>query len=86
MHEMGQHTFKQLVTQGLKSVTQTVGSAIQLFRISMPLTLTMCATMPFLYILLNIYGAYLRKLSRYTKGLDGSASGVAGEVKKKTTK
>ncbi|KAI8144113.1 ABC transporter type 1, transmembrane domain-containing protein [Fennellomyces sp. T-0311] len=74
------HTFKQLVTQGLKSVTQTVGSAIHLFRISTPLTLTMLATMPVLYILLNIYGAYLRKLSRYGKSIDGKASGVAGEV------
>lgn len=40
----------------------------------------MLGTMPILYILLNIYGAYLRKLSRYTKQLDGQASGVAGEV------
>ncbi|KAI9497326.1 P-loop containing nucleoside triphosphate hydrolase protein [Zychaea mexicana] len=74
------HTFKQLVTQGLKSVTQTVGSAIHLFRISTPLTLTMLGTMPVLYVLLNVYGAYLRKLSRHSKDIDGKASGVAGEV------
>ncbi|KAI7849839.1 P-loop containing nucleoside triphosphate hydrolase protein [Circinella umbellata] len=74
------HTFKQLVTQGLKSVTQTVGSAIHLFRISTPLTLTMLGTMPILYVLLNVYGAYLRKLSRVGKNIDGQASGVAGEV------
>ncbi|CEP15025.1 hypothetical protein [Parasitella parasitica] len=55
-------TFKQLVTQGLKSVTQTVGSSIQLFRISTSLTLTMLGTMPILYVLLNMYGAYLRRL------------------------
>ncbi|KAI8342780.1 P-loop containing nucleoside triphosphate hydrolase protein [Chlamydoabsidia padenii] len=73
-------TFKQLVTLGLKSITQTVGSAIHLFRISSSLTFTMLATMPFLYVLLNIYGAYLRKLSRYSKQLDGISSGVAGEV------
>ncbi|KAI8393886.1 P-loop containing nucleoside triphosphate hydrolase protein [Radiomyces spectabilis] len=73
-------TFKQLVTQGLKAVTQTVGSAVHLFRISAPLTLTMLATMPVLYVLLNIYGAYLRRLSKYSKGLDGQASGIAGEV------
>ncbi|KAI9244986.1 ABC transporter type 1, transmembrane domain-containing protein [Phascolomyces articulosus] len=74
------HTFKQLVTQGLKSVTQTVGSAIHLFKISTPLTLTMLGTMPVLYVLLNIYGAYLRKLSRHGKSIEGQATGVAGEA------
>ncbi|KAG0190262.1 ATP-binding cassette, sub-B (MDR TAP), member 8 [Apophysomyces sp. BC1034] len=74
------HTFKQVVTQGLKSVTQTIGSAVHLFQISASLTLTMLATMPALYILLNIYGAYLRKLSKHGKQLDASAGGVAGEV------
>ncbi|KAI7864759.1 ABC transporter type 1, transmembrane domain-containing protein, partial [Spinellus fusiger] len=74
------HTFKQVVTQGLKSITQTIGSAVQLFRISVPLTMTMLATMPLLYILLNVYGAYLRKLSQQGKILEGHASGMAGEV------
>ncbi|CAO3655748.1 unnamed protein product [Mucor fragilis] len=73
-------TFKQLVTQGLKSVTQTIGSSIQLFRISTSLTLTMLGTMPVLYVLLNMYGAYLRKLSKQNKQLDGYSGGVAGEV------
>ncbi|KAG2214447.1 hypothetical protein INT47_001003 [Mucor saturninus] len=73
-------TFKQLVTQGLKSVAQTVGSSIQLFRISTSLTLTMLGTMPILYVLLNLYGAYLRKLSKHNKQLDGYSGGVAGEV------
>ncbi|KAF7727473.1 ATP-binding cassette, sub-B (MDR TAP), member 8 [Apophysomyces ossiformis] len=74
------HTFKQVVTQGLKSVTQTIGSAVHLFQISAPLTLTMLATMPVLYVLLNLYGAYLRKISKRGKQLDGKAGGVAGEV------
>ena len=69
-----------MVTQGLKSITQTVGSAIQLFQISTPLTLTMLSTMPILYVLLNLYGAYLRRLSKENKQLDGYAGGVAGEV------
>ncbi|ORX62636.1 hypothetical protein DM01DRAFT_317429 [Hesseltinella vesiculosa] len=73
-------TFKQLVTLGLKSVTQTVGSAVHLFQISTSLTFTMLSTMPVLYILLNIYGAYLRRLSKKNKRLDGIAGGVAGEV------
>lgn len=40
----------------------------------------MISTMPVLYVLLNIYGAYLRKLSKKNKQLDGYSSGVAGEV------
>lgn len=40
----------------------------------------MLGTMPILYILLNMYGAYLRKLSKYNKQLDGYSGGVAGEV------
>ncbi|KAI8081342.1 P-loop containing nucleoside triphosphate hydrolase protein [Halteromyces radiatus] len=73
-------TFKQLVTIGLKSITQTLGSVTHLFQISSSLTFTMLATMPGLYILLNMYGAYLRKLSKYNKQLDGISTGVAGEV------
>lgn len=69
-----------MVTQGLKSITQTIGSSIQLFRISTSLTLTMLGTMPVLYVLLNMYGAYLRKLSKQNKQLDGYSGGVAGEV------
>jgi ATP-binding cassette subfamily B (MDR/TAP) protein 8 len=40
----------------------------------------MLGTMPILYVLLNMYGAYLRKLSKQNKHLDGMAGGVAGEV------
>lgn len=75
-----QHTFKQIVTQGLKSIAQTIGSAIHLVRISPSLTFSLLATMPVLYGILNIYGTYLRKLSKQGKELDGIASGLAGEV------
>ncbi|KAH8553604.1 ABC transporter type 1, transmembrane domain-containing protein [Umbelopsis sp. PMI_123] len=74
------HTFKQIVTQGLKSIAQTIGSAIHLMRISPSLTFTLLATMPALYGVLNIYGTYLRKLSKEGKELDGIASGLAGEL------
>lgn len=36
--------------------------------------------MPVLYGVLNLYGTYLRKLSKQGKELDGIASGLAGEV------
>ncbi|CAO3689522.1 unnamed protein product [Umbelopsis ramanniana] len=74
------HTFKQIVTQGLKSIAQTIGSAIHLVRISPSLTFTLLATMPVLYGILNVYGTYLRKLSKQGKELDGIASGLAGEL------
>ncbi|KAG2174651.1 hypothetical protein INT44_006915 [Umbelopsis vinacea] len=75
-----QHTFKQIVTQGLKSIAQTIGSAIHLVRISPSLTFTLLATMPVLYGILNVYGTYLRKISKQGKELDGIASGLAGEL------
>ncbi|KAG1435230.1 hypothetical protein G6F57_021216 [Rhizopus arrhizus] len=40
----------------------------------------MLGTMPILYIMLNLYGSYLRNLSKKNKQLDGYAGGVAGEV------
>lgn len=78
-----QHTFKQIITQGLKSITQTLGSTIRLFNISAPLTFTLCATTPILYAVLNLYGAYLRELSKKGRMVDGAASGIASEVKLK---
>jgi ATP-binding cassette subfamily B (MDR/TAP) protein 8 len=49
-------------------------------RISPSLTFTLVSTMPVLYAVLNLYGSYLRKLSKRGKEYDGIASGLAGEV------
>ncbi|ORY06001.1 hypothetical protein K493DRAFT_333348 [Basidiobolus meristosporus CBS 931.73] len=73
------HTFKMCITQGLKSITQTVGSAIHLIKISPSLTLIMCSTMPVMYILLNFYGAFLRDLRKKSRIWEGLSSGIAGE-------
>ncbi|CAG8563563.1 3212_t:CDS:10 [Paraglomus brasilianum] len=78
VHEF-KHTFKQIITLGLKAVTQTIGSAVTLLRISKSLTFTLCATMPVIYALLNAYGAYLRELSKRARSIDAIASGIAGE-------
>ncbi|CAG8541782.1 1272_t:CDS:10 [Paraglomus occultum] len=78
VHEF-KHTFKQIITLGLKAVTQTIGSAVALLRISTSLTFTLCATMPVIYALLNAYGAYLRELSKRSRSIDAIASGIAGE-------
>ncbi|KAJ3088062.1 ATP-binding cassette, sub-B (MDR TAP), member 8 [Quaeritorhiza haematococci] len=74
------HTFKIVITQGLKCVAQVIGSAIHLIRISSSLTTSILCTMPFLYVAMNIYGAFLRKLSRSARNGDSEASGVAGEA------
>ncbi|KAJ1940622.1 hypothetical protein EC988_006982, partial [Linderina pennispora] len=75
-----QSTFKRLVTQGLKSLTLSVGVAYQLFRLSTPLTLTLLATMPPAYLGLVLYGRFLRVLRRQAKDWEAVSAGVAGEA------
>ncbi|KAJ3055188.1 ATP-binding cassette, sub-B (MDR TAP), member 8 [Rhizophlyctis rosea] len=74
------HTFKLVITQGLKATTQIMGTGVHLIRISPSLTFTLLATMPFLYLAMNLYGVYLRKVSKQSKSGDSLASGVAGEA------
>ena len=74
------HTFKICITQGLKCVTQILGTSIHLVYISPSLTGTLVATMPLLYFGLNFYGSFLRKLSKKAKESDSEANGIASEV------
>ncbi|KAJ1645301.1 hypothetical protein IWQ61_010329, partial [Dispira simplex] len=74
------HTFKQLITQGLKAVTMTVGSISHLFYISVPLTLTLAGTMPLLYVSLLSYGRFLRHLRKLGRKWEGVASGIGMEA------
>ncbi|TPX32548.1 hypothetical protein SmJEL517_g04398 [Synchytrium microbalum] len=74
------HTFKLCITQGLKCITQLIGSAIQLWRLSAPLTWTMIKIMPIIYVGMNFYGMFLRKISKSARVGDSIASGVAGEA------
>ncbi|KAL2914512.1 hypothetical protein HK105_205861 [Polyrhizophydium stewartii] len=74
------HTFKLCVTQGLKATSQIVGSVYNLVHLSSSLTLTLVSTMPPLYLFMNFYGAYLRRLSQQARVGDSQASGVAGEA------
>jgi ATP-binding cassette subfamily B (MDR/TAP) protein 8 len=73
------HAFKQTVSQGLKSVSQVVGSAVQLFQLSPQLTGALLITAPLLYGCGNLYGAYLRQLSASAKSREGQAAAIAGE-------
>ncbi|KAJ1988471.1 hypothetical protein H4R33_002417 [Dimargaris cristalligena] len=73
------HTFKQLVTQGLKATTLTVGSIAHLFYISPALTSVMAATMPLLYVGLYGYGRFLRQVRQTGRTWEGIASGIGME-------
>jgi len=73
-------TFKQVLTQGLKSTTQVIISGIYLVSISPSLTLTICSTMPIIYFSMNLYGVYLRKLSRKAHILEDITNFIASEA------
>ncbi|KAJ3072866.1 hypothetical protein HDU98_002728 [Podochytrium sp. JEL0797] len=73
-------TFKQFVTQGLRSITQIAFTIFHLLQVSQKLSLVLLTTMPFLYIGMNVYGAFLRRLSKEARIGDSLASGVAAEA------
>jgi ATP-binding cassette subfamily B (MDR/TAP) protein 8 len=75
-----QHTFKSVLTQGLKGTAQIIGTTIQLFSISSHLTFIILSTTPILYLSLNYYGTYLRSLSKAARKSESDASGIAGEA------
>ncbi|KAI9352166.1 protein HAF-6 [Obelidium mucronatum] len=74
------HTFKLVITQGLKCFTQIVFTTLHLVNVSQKLSLALLATMPFLYIAMNMYGIFLRRLSKRARIGDSQASSVAGEA------
>jgi ATP-binding cassette subfamily B (MDR/TAP) protein 8 len=73
------HSFKGAVSQGLKSFTQVLGSLYQLMRLSSYLTSYLLVAAPVAYGFGNIYGSYLRYLSKKAKEQDSLNSSIAGE-------
>jgi ATP-binding cassette subfamily B (MDR/TAP) protein 8 len=73
------HSFKQCISQGIKSVTQVIGSIIQLIAISPSLSSYLALSLPILYGCGNLYAIYLRKLSANAKDADSAASALATE-------
>ncbi len=61
-------------------MTQIVGTAVQLMQISSFLTGRLLMLTPLLYGLGNMYGSYLRRLSRDAKVKEGIVAGIAAEV------
>ena len=73
------HAFKISITQGLKSITQILGTAVHLTYISPSLTGSLVALTPILYFSLSSYGSFLRYISSKARFSEGEANNIAGE-------
>jgi ATP-binding cassette subfamily B (MDR/TAP) protein 8 len=73
------HTFKLVITQGLKSSTQIIGTCATLMYLSPYLTGILLSSMPVLYLGMNSYGQYLRSISKMAKDAESVANGIANE-------
>ncbi|XP_038247936.1 mitochondrial potassium channel ATP-binding subunit isoform X6 [Dermochelys coriacea] len=73
-------SFKLVISQGLRSVTQTVGCFAALYLLSPKLTGLLLVVMPSLVGAGALIGSVLRSLSRQAQEQVGKATGVADEV------
>ena len=71
--------FKQIISQGLRSVTQTVGCVVTLFMISPKLTLLIGSLVPTVIICGTLLGSVLRRMSREAQEQLATALAVADE-------
>uniref|UniRef100_A0A8C4ISV7 Mitochondrial potassium channel ATP-binding subunit n=1 Tax=Dicentrarchus labrax TaxID=13489 RepID=A0A8C4ISV7_DICLA len=73
-------SFKLVISQGLRSVTQTVGCFVSLYIISPKLTGLTVVVLPCLVGAGALIGSFLRKLSRLSQEQVAKATGVADEA------
>ncbi|XP_062977760.1 mitochondrial potassium channel ATP-binding subunit [Elgaria multicarinata webbii] len=73
-------SFKLVISQGLRSLTQTVGCFVSLYMISPKLTGLLVVVMPFLVGIGAFIGTSLRKLSRKAQEQVAKATAVAEEA------
>ncbi|XP_018531895.1 mitochondrial potassium channel ATP-binding subunit [Lates calcarifer] len=73
-------SFKLVISQGLRSITQTVGCFISLYIISPKLTGLTVVVLPCLVGAGALIGSFLRKLSRMAQEQVAKATGVADEA------
>ncbi|XP_044278470.1 mitochondrial potassium channel ATP-binding subunit [Varanus komodoensis] len=73
-------SFKLVISQGLRSLTQTVGCFVSLYIISPKLTGLLVVVMPFLVGIGAFIGSSLRKLSRRAQEQVAKATAVADEA------
>lgn len=73
-------SFKLVISQGLRSITQTVGCFVSLYVISPKLTGLTVVVLPCLVGAGALIGSFLRKLSRLAQEQVAKATGVADEA------
>ncbi|MBN3298930.1 ABCB8 protein, partial [Amia calva] len=73
-------SFKMVISQGLRSITQTVGCFVSLYLISPKLTGATLVLMPCLVGAGALIGSFLRRLSRRAQEQVAKATGVADEA------
>uniref|UniRef100_A0A8C5QZ25 Mitochondrial potassium channel ATP-binding subunit n=1 Tax=Leptobrachium leishanense TaxID=445787 RepID=A0A8C5QZ25_9ANUR len=73
-------SFKQVISQGLRSLTQTVGCFVSLYYISPKLTGMLIVVMPVLVGAGAVIGSFLRRLSRRAQEQVAKATGMADEA------
>ncbi|XP_069548269.1 mitochondrial potassium channel ATP-binding subunit [Brachyistius frenatus] len=73
-------SFKLVISQGLRSITQTVGCFVSLYVISPKLTGLTVVVLPCLVAAGALIGSFLRKLSRQAQEQVAKATGVADEA------
>lgn len=73
-------SFKLVISQGLRSITQTVGCFVSLYVISPKLTGLTVVVLPCLVGAGALIGSFLRKLSRMAQEQVAKATGVADEA------
>ena len=72
-------SFKQVISMGLRSMAQTVGSTISLYMISPEMTGATLLVLPAVIGVGTFLGAYLRSMSKEAQKQTAKASGVADE-------
>lgn len=73
-------SFKQCISQGVKSVTQTVGCVFMLYLVSPQLTSVMLILVPGVVLFGTFLGSLLRRLSRNAQEQVSKATAVAEET------
>ncbi|XP_053553174.1 mitochondrial potassium channel ATP-binding subunit, partial [Bombina bombina] len=73
-------SFKQVISQGLRNLTQTVGCFVSLYYISPKLTGLLLVVMPVLVGAGALIGSFLRRLSRNAQEQVARATGLADEA------
>ncbi|KAK2568414.1 Mitochondrial potassium channel ATP-binding subunit, partial [Acropora cervicornis] len=72
--------FKQVISQGLRSTTQTIGCVVSLYVISPKLTAMMVVVLPVIIIGGTLFGSMLRRLSKAAQAQVSKATALADEA------